>query len=123
MTVFASDTVYLTITDDFGCRYTDVAVVEALNCDLDDTPNTFSPNNDGINDEIVFTVSGGVIYSARIYDRWGRLCKTLEGDKSTWDGTTQSGKKVLSGTYFYLLSVEMLNGKEKELQGTITVFD
>jgi len=123
LTVFASDTVYLTITDDFGCRYTDVAVVEALNCDLDDTPNTFSPNNDGINDEIVFTVSGGVIYSARIYDRWGRLCKTLEGDKSTWDGTTQSGEKVLSGTYFYLLSVEMLNGKEKELQGTITVFD
>jgi gliding motility-associated-like protein len=120
--VYESDVVYLTVYDEFGCRFTDSVIVEAINCDLDNTPNAFSPNSDGYNDFLSFKVAGGIIYKATIFDRWGKLIKEINGVDYDWDGTNLRGEKVDDGTYFYILAVQMLNGKMEELQGTVNVF-
>ncbi len=120
--IYESDIVYLTVYDEFGCRFTDSVIVEAINCDLDNTPNAFSPNSDGYNDFLSFKVAGGIIYKATIFDRWGKLIKELNGVDYDWDGTNLRGEKVDDGTYFYILAVQMLNGEMEELQGTVNVF-
>ena len=120
--VYESDIVYLTVYDEFGCRFTDSIIVEAINCDLDNTPNAFSPNSDGYNDFLSFKVAGGIIYKATIFDRWGKLIKELNGVDYDWDGTNLNGEVVDDGTYFYILAVQMLNGEIEELQGTVNIF-
>lgn len=93
-----------------------------LNCILDDTPNAFSPNGDGTNDYLEFNVEGGKIYSALIYNRWGRLIKEIGPNISIWDGTDMDGKAVTDGTYFYILSVEMINETVDKVQGFVAVY-
>ena len=117
------DTLTLEVVSAQGCRFADTTIVDALYCEVDRTPNTFSPNGDGINDKLVFTVEGGIIHRAVIFDRWGKLVKELIGAEAAWDGTNQLGAKITNGTYFYVLNVGMLNGEQQALQGTITVFD
>lgn len=121
-TVYESETVYLTVFDEFGCRFTDSINVEAVVCNLDDTPNAFSPNADGYNDILSFKVAGGQIYKATIFNRWGKLIHEMIGGKYEWDGTDLSGERVDDGTYFYLLDVQMINGKKEQVRGTINVF-
>jgi gliding motility-associated-like protein len=91
-------------------------------CDLNDTPNTFSPNGDNVNDELAFTVEGGKVYEANIFTRWGLLVKKIGPEESTWDGTDQNGELVTDGTYYYTLKVQMVNNEWKNLEGFITIF-
>ncbi|MEX1189633.1 MAG: gliding motility-associated C-terminal domain-containing protein [Bacteroidia bacterium] len=120
--VYESEIVYLTVFDEFGCHYTDSIIVDAITCDLDDTPNAFSPNADGYNDVLSFKVAGGLIYKATIFDRWGKLIQEILGVNYDWDGTNYKGEKVDDGTYFYILDVKMINGETKQLQGTVNIF-
>jgi len=70
-----------------------------------------------------FKVSGGVLYHARIFDRWGKMIIDFGGDTEySWDGNNSSGEQVDDGTYFYLLQVKMVNGEIKDVQGTVNVF-
>lgn len=71
-------------------------------------PNSFTPNNDGVND--VFSV----LYENQeckpleflIYNRWGELVYTNFGqDELNWDGTF-NGKPVSEGSYVYIIRGE-----------------
>ena len=90
------------------------------NCPNYQLPNTFTPNNDGINDTFrAFDQPNGscprfvqrVIF--RVYDRWGGN-EIFSYDSSQdvepnifidWDGTDASGKELGSGTYYYIATV------------------
>ena len=74
------------------------------------TVNTFSPNNDGVND--VFMKS----WHLQIFNRNGLMLH--EGDDG-WDGT-YNGKVVNNGTYFYVLYYESEAGT-KTKTGYVTV--
>jgi gliding motility-associated-like protein len=74
-------------------------------------PEGFSPNGDGINDELIIR---GIFFfpenSIVIYNRWGN--KVYEADPyiNKWDGRSIRGLKVGGdelpvGTYFYLLNL------------------
>jgi gliding motility-associated-like protein len=121
--VFESGDLVLTLINSYGCQYSDTVYALALDCELDDTPNAFSPNGDGYNDVLNFKVSGVVLYHARIFDRWGKMIIDFGGDTEySWDGNNNSGEQVDDGTYFYLLQVKMVNGEIKDVQGTVNVF-
>lgn len=122
LTIDETDTVSLVVTYANGCFYWNSIIVEEVNCILDDTPNAFSPNGDDTNDYLEFNVEGGKIYSALIYNRWGRLIKEIGPDISKWDGTDMDGKMVTDGTYFYILSVEMINETIDKVQGFVAVY-
>jgi gliding motility-associated-like protein len=91
-------------------------------------PNTFSPNNDDIND-VLFLSSGpnsvDMILFFRIYDRWGSLVferkNILPNDGSLgWDGK-MLGKILNPGVFAWVASVQFLDGKETILFGNVTL--
>ena len=83
-------------------------------------PNTFTPNGDGINDELKINLNGNtaVSYNISIFTRWGILMFNTNNVNISWDGRTTSGLKATEGTYFYVLD---FNGKQ--YKGTITLLE
>ena len=83
-------------------------------------PNTFTPNNEGINEE--FRIYGIAIESIRlnIFDRWGtRLFETTDLAKG-WDGTFK-GQKMNQGVYVYQAELKLTNGKKLLKYGDVTL--
>lgn len=74
-------------------------------------PNPFTPNNDGFNDSIVFTISdlfGVTSPEVSIYTLQGKKVIDLPstGDNtSTWDGYNESNERMSPGTYLYIVKV------------------
>jgi len=85
-------------------------------------PRIFTPNNDGLNDEVYFEYANpnrrGVV--CRIFDVRGALVRQLDiGQTETsfaWDGRDEKGKVVPSGVYLY-----QLEGEGKVINGTVVV--
>ncbi|MCX7549963.1 T9SS type B sorting domain-containing protein [Xanthomarina sp. F2636L] len=71
-----------------------------------DAPLFFTPNNDGYNDTWHITgvnqLEGTIIY---IYDRYGKLIKTLNHSSPGWDGTYR-GKNMPSNDYWFVALVK-----------------
>lgn len=72
-------------------------------------PNYFTPNNDGINDlwQIYFSENEPNL-KVSIFDRYGKLIKTLVGESDGWDGTFNN-EKLPSTDYWFV--VERADGK------------
>jgi len=83
-------------------------------------PNTFTPNNNTVND--IWYVKGTCLkqFKCIIYNRWGEKIKELNDIKEGWDGTFK-GKPVPDGVYVYLIEAETQNGTINKA-GHITVF-
>jgi len=69
-------------------------------------PNTFSPNNDGINDhwniEALFTYPQ---CSVLVYNRYGQQVYQNVGYAKPWDGTF-NGSPLAPGTYYYIIDLK-----------------
>ncbi|TVR41396.1 MAG: hypothetical protein EA392_01565 [Cryomorphaceae bacterium] len=115
--------VTLLATDSAGCSDTYTLTIQAGICDpLVFIPNTFTPNGDGIND--VFRVVTQCIenYEIRIFNRWGVLLYTGGPGDPAWNGNNGQGYYVTDGVYLYILHYTDLDGRQEELNGTITIF-
>ncbi|MFY7965035.1 MAG: T9SS type B sorting domain-containing protein, partial [Chitinophagaceae bacterium] len=78
-------------------------------------PNAFSPNNDGKNDKWEVEDKAKILYlKANIFDRYGKLVKTLFGNKISWDGL-YNGQPLPMATYYYVLTIT--NGNLAENRG------
>ncbi len=98
----------------FGCRDT---VEKIYFVDLEIiAPNVFTPNNDGVNDFLVFV---GTEYMPNchliVYNRWGRIVYENENYKNDWDGG-----EVAQGTYYYILTLPIQNFIP--IYGTVSLF-
>ncbi|MBN8703748.1 MAG: gliding motility-associated C-terminal domain-containing protein [Bacteroidetes bacterium] len=77
-------------------------------------PNGFSPDGDGINDKFVIkNIDRFGDNKLEIYNRWGVLIFEASSYKNEWDGTTNNSSavvlgdgKVVSGTYYYVLTLK-----------------
>jgi gliding motility-associated-like protein len=83
----------LTVTDGWGCVITNTLLIGEPMV-IDDLPNVFTPDGDGIND--VFLPN----FNIEIYNRWGML---LYKGRDGWDGRYK-GQMMPAGTYFYILT-------------------
>lgn len=83
-------------------------------------PNVFTPNNDGLNDELgtITNTDLSDCFSISIFDRWGLEMFSSKSILEKWDGRTNSGKKAPQGTYFYVLEINDLAYK-----GQITLLE
>jgi gliding motility-associated-like protein len=83
-------------------------------------PNIFSPNHDGLNDDLC--VLGGCFtsLSLTIYDRWGQRVYHSATVDACWDGT-HGGTDLPSGAYAFTLYAERSNGDVLERTGTLTL--
>lgn len=110
----------LIVSNLFGCRdtaYETIEIPEELIF-----PDAFSPNGDGINDQLEIKASGMDVYSLVIFDRWGAVVFESNSDGFHWDGRNAQGNRMPAGTYFVLLRAQ---GKTKlfEIRRGITLFD
>ena len=83
-------------------------------------PNTFTPDNNGLNE--TFQVSGGNIETMEclIFNRWGELIHTMTDTSQSWDGT-HNGRECQDGTYIWKLTYTDFANKQYQLSGHVNV--
>lgn len=117
----------LTVTDAGGCTASATQLVQVKRGGVY-IPNSFSPNDDGINDIfLIFSDGKSVkeINSFLILSRWGETVYQgyhLQPDNFSqgWDGTHR-GKKLDLGVFVYVAQVEFLDGKKRLYKGDVTM--
>ena len=71
-----------------------------------DIPNTFSPNNDGVNDYWdIDALSTYPQSSISVYNRWGQQVYQSTGYAKPWDGI-YNGSPLPQGTYYYIIDLK-----------------
>ena len=125
----AYDTEYLlTVTDSNGC------VAEALTKVIVDrrpafyVPNAFSPNDDGINDELLIFSRPGLVKrveSFRVFDRWGGLVfENFNFPPATpghgWDGR-KDGRRMHPGVYVWMAELLLVDDSTVLLKGEVVL--
>ena len=95
-------------------------------CDDDSIfiPNTFTPNNGGVNDVFyaVTDVTCWLTWNLQIYNRWGTLVKEMNDPTDYWTGTSRSGHWLCpDGVYTWKLNATK-TGSSAQLNGLVTIF-
>jgi gliding motility-associated-like protein len=116
----------VTVTNAFGCTATDTVSIK-LFCSESRIyiPNSFTPNNDGVNDR--FSIKGQgirVVKYLGIYNRWGELVFErsnfqVDDKNGAWDGRFK-GLLAPTGSYVYFAEMSC-NEKTFTQKGTVTV--
>jgi trimeric autotransporter adhesin len=83
-------------------------------------PNTFTPNNNSVDD--VFKVESNVIQSMRlmVYNQWGIKVFETTNVKEGWDGTYQ-GKPQPVGVYIYVASIRLTDNTTVTKKGAFNL--
>jgi gliding motility-associated-like protein len=97
-------------------------VVKDLICGPPDVfiPNAFSPDGDGLNDEILVRGVNVKDMTLSIYNRWGDLVFETSNQNNGWDGT-HNGKEADPAVYVYYLNITCVDGQRYEGEGNITL--
>lgn len=117
----------LTAWHPFGCSISDTILVEVLEPVKVFIPTAFSPNNDGVNDQLILFAGTDIveIRSFRVFDRWGNMVFDAPAssgpDLRGWDGTNLNGQPVTAGVYLYFTEYVGQNGLAEVLKGEITL--
>lgn len=102
---FSSDTINVIVIQDCGDMF---------------IPNAFSPNGDGVNDEL--KVNGVCLQTLTfmIFNRWGEKVFETNDVNVGWDGTF-NGDKLNTGVFVYRLEGKTIEGKGYSSKGNITL--
>ena len=107
----------LTVTTPEGCVSSDMIRI-TVNDQSVGIDNSFTPNDDGINDTwVIHNLDLYPDLSMGIYNRWGNLLYEQQNTYIPWDGKFK-GEPLPSETYFYVL--DLGNGQEV-IKGTVTI--
>ncbi len=103
---FGVHSITLKVKSGIGCEDSitkNITITEPKNIFI---PNSFTPNNDGINDAFMVTQNFEVLdyVEFQIQNRWGETVFKTNNIDAAWDGTTLAGKKAQKGMYIYLLT-------------------
>ena len=95
-------------------------------CDDDSIfiPNTFTPNNDGVNDVfyVVTDATCWLTWNLQIYNRWGTLVKEMNDPTEYWTGVSFSGHWLCpDGVYTWKLKATE-EGSSTQLNGLVSIF-
>jgi gliding motility-associated-like protein len=115
------------IRDTFGCEVRLPLALRVIRQDRVFLPTAFSPNGDGINDElrVFFGPEVGQVLHFQIYSRWGTLVSEQTQpplvSPLSWDGTSGRGQAVPEGVYLIVLRYAYLDGLVRTVSGSVTV--
>jgi gliding motility-associated-like protein len=101
-----------------GCAVLGLLQVVFEPCSLF-VPNVFSPNGDGVNDELVPQMNGGRVVSMRIYNRWGTAIAEFGSGPVHWNGCVNgTGEPLPDGVYYYILLTDV-GGAARTITGYV----
>jgi gliding motility-associated-like protein len=111
--------------DQYGCQSMDSVLVEVIYPPLD-MPNAFTPNGDGVNDEIRSRGGNVVEIEYRVFNRWGELMFETNDPDAAWDGTNMNGEPQPAATYVYYINATVIDNETQEketrsIRGNITL--
>ncbi len=114
----------LTINKGTSCETSSTQKITVKLCNFQ-FPNAVTPNNDGINDDLVGFGGKCInrIGKLELFNRWGE--KVLVKDQIPWNvsRTVICPGEVLKaypeGTYYYVMAVELINGTLHPVRGSI----
>lgn len=112
---------YVEISNSPYCKRRDSVIVKVdFICGDFFVPNVFSPNGDGLNDQV--NVHGFCIGTVtfQIYSRWGEKVFETTSLSEGWDGTYQ-GKPMDTGVFVYRAEGITIDGKNYTTNGNITL--
>ncbi|WP_238807832.1 T9SS type B sorting domain-containing protein [Emticicia aquatica] len=92
------------------------------NCPIVELPNVLTPNSDGKNDTFTPMTCSAFIksISIEIYNRYGTKVYQSSGESLNWDGKSNNGAELASGTYYYISQVVIQRlDKNDEIPTTI----
>jgi large repetitive protein len=102
--------VTLSVTYPFGCVYQKVISIIVTEGYRLIVPNAFTPNTDGLNELFLPKYIGLTELEFNVYDTWGELIYSEQGDVlSGWNGTI-NGVEAENGNYYYTLSGKTFYG-------------
>ncbi|MCP4521649.1 MAG: T9SS type B sorting domain-containing protein [Cytophagales bacterium] len=110
--------IYKLVTDNGSCK--DSAYANMTNLLHPFVPNTISPNEDGVFDELIIHNSENYPeMTVQIFNRWGTLVwESEKGYPTPWAGTRNDGSELPVGTYFYII-----NFNDEAIDALIEAFD
>ena len=85
-------------------------------------PNSFTPNDDDVND--TFGAKGSFIrdYEMTIYDRWGNVMYETKDINMPWNGGIKGSAKLAEeAVYVYIIKIKATNKKNYFYKGAVTV--
>lgn len=112
--------VYVSLIDQYGCRVVDTIEVGVHKPFGIFVPNTFSPNDDGVNDIFRIHMYGVKALDFEIYNRYGEVIHTGNIADPTWNGKL-NGRTVPLGVYPFVIRYQGYDGTIKEMKGRLTV--
>ena len=116
--------VKLIVTDIHGCMDTVQHPISITADYVFYAPNSFTPNNDGIND--IFIPETEVIistdYSFIIFDRWGNKVFETKEYKKGWDGKVKNSNTFAQeDVYVWTVKLSDFNHQQHDYMGRVTI--
>ena len=118
----SATTVYtLTVKDNNNCTSTATATITVIPYCIN-VRNAFSPNGDGLNDKWLVTNGSPCTSDIKVavYNRYGQEVYRSDNYRDDWDGTYK-GKPVADGTYYYTVTMKLINGSNYITKGDVTI--
>lgn len=113
--------VILLATTGFGCSDTIthcLYVAPEFNVYI---PNSFTANDDGLNETWNVVGRGVKTFEARIFDRWGEELFSFDTLDKGWDGTRQNGNECKQDVYVYRILIMDYKGDYHEFNGNLNL--
>ncbi len=106
------------VSDDNQCEIRLDYQIEPNYTECVEIPSSFSPNNDGINDEwVIRRLDEYSNAKVQVYNKWGNLLYINQGIYFPWNGL-YNGNPLPSEVYYYIID---LNNGDSPYTGTITI--
>jgi gliding motility-associated-like protein len=120
--VWTPDVYYVTAMNDCGSA-SDWVDVYFQDCSYSVyIPNSFTPDNDGINDVWKISTFNVFKFELTIFNRWGTLLFQSEDPQAVWTGDVNGGEHYAEdGAYQYLIKFETESGEAIKRTGAIFV--
>lgn len=97
----------VTVTDANGCTITGEIVLSTPANAMDNIPDAFSPDGDGVNEKYIIPgIESYERVELAIFNRWGNEVYNSNGayrNENAWDGRGPNGQQVPEGTYFVVI--------------------
>jgi gliding motility-associated-like protein len=123
ITISQTGKYWVKVTNGDGCMKTDTINVKILEGCIDlYFPNTFSPNNDGLNETFGPTGNYNAVsnYELLIFNRWGELVFKTNNPRERWNGKT-NGQTNAFTSYVWYSSYQFMGQGKKFKKGSLII--